>query len=61
MLGEKPENILLVMSTLKSVNGRLDPIQSSDGYTAIVDYAHTPDAPLTFAASDNCDTPSTTV
>ena len=44
MLGEKPENILLVMSTLKSVSGRLDPIQSSDGYTAIVDYAHTPDA-----------------
>lgn len=44
MLGEKPENILLVMSTLKSVSGRLDPIQSPEGYTAIVDYAHTPDA-----------------
>ena len=44
MLGEKPENILLVMSTLKSVSGRLEPISSSDGYTAIVDYAHTPDA-----------------
>lgn len=44
MLGEKPENILLVMSTLKSVSGRLEPIQSPDGYTAIVDYAHTPDA-----------------
>ncbi len=44
MLGEKPENILLVMSTLKSVNGRLDPISSEKGYTAIVDYAHTPDA-----------------
>ena len=44
MLGEKPENILLVMSTLKSVNGRLDPIRSEKGYTAIVDYAHTPDA-----------------
>ena len=44
MLGEKPENVLLVMSTLKSVSGRLDPIQSPDGYTAIVDYAHTPDA-----------------
>ncbi len=44
MLGEKPDNVLLVMSTLKSVNGRLDPIQSPDGYTAIVDYAHTPDA-----------------
>ena len=44
MLGEKPENALLVMSTLKSVSGRLDPIQSPEGYTAIVDYAHTPDA-----------------
>ena len=44
MLGEKPENLLLVMSTLKSVSGRLDPIQSPEGYTAIVDYAHTPDA-----------------
>ena len=44
MLGEEPENILLVMSTLKSVSGRLEPIQSPEGYTAIVDYAHTPDA-----------------
>ena len=44
MLGKKPEDILLVMSTLKSVSGRLEPIQSPDGYTAIVDYAHTPDA-----------------
>ena len=44
MLGEKPENVLLVMSTLKSVSGRLDPIHSPEGYTAIVDYAHTPDA-----------------
>ena len=32
------------MSTLHSVSGRLEPIQSPDGYTAIVDYAHTPDA-----------------
>ena len=44
MLGKKPEDILVVMSTLKSVSGRLEPIQSPDGYTAIVDYAHTPDA-----------------
>ena len=44
MLGKKPENILLIMSTLKSVNGRLEPIHSPEGYTAIVDYAHTPDA-----------------
>ena len=44
MLGKQPEDVLVVMSTLKSVNGRLDPIQSPDGWTAIVDYAHTPDA-----------------
>jgi len=44
MLGKKPEDILLILSTLKSVNGRLEPIHSPEGYTAIVDYAHTPDA-----------------
>ncbi|MBF1055696.1 MAG: UDP-N-acetylmuramoyl-L-alanyl-D-glutamate--2,6-diaminopimelate ligase [Prevotellaceae bacterium] len=44
MLGKQPEEILVAMSTLHSVNGRLEPIQSPDGYTAIVDYAHTPDA-----------------
>ena len=44
MLGKNPEDILVVMSTLHSVNGRLDPIRSPQGYTAIVDYAHTPDA-----------------
>ena len=44
MLGKKPEDILVILSTLKSVSGRLEPIQSPDGYTAIVDYAHTPDA-----------------
>ena len=44
MLGKKPEDILLVLSTLKSVAGRLEPIRSQDGVTAIVDYAHTPDA-----------------
>ena len=44
MLGKTPEDILVTMSTLKSVNGRLDPIRSPEGYTAIVDYAHTPDA-----------------
>jgi UDP-N-acetylmuramoyl-L-alanyl-D-glutamate--2,6-diaminopimelate ligase len=44
MLGKKAEDILLIMSSLKSVNGRLDPISSPDGWTAVVDYAHTPDA-----------------
>jgi UDP-N-acetylmuramoyl-L-alanyl-D-glutamate--2,6-diaminopimelate ligase len=44
MLGKEPQEILVVMSTLHSVNGRLEPIRSPQGYTAIVDYAHTPDA-----------------
>ncbi|UKK48800.1 UDP-N-acetylmuramoyl-L-alanyl-D-glutamate--2,6-diaminopimelate ligase [Prevotella sp. E9-3] len=44
MLGKQPEDILVVMSTLKSVAGRLEPIRSEEGVTAIVDYAHTPDA-----------------
>jgi UDP-N-acetylmuramoyl-L-alanyl-D-glutamate--2,6-diaminopimelate ligase len=44
MLGKNPEDILLIMSTLKSVAGRLEPIRSAEGVTAVVDYAHTPDA-----------------
>lgn len=44
MLGKEPEDILVVLSTLHSVSGRLEPVQSPDGCTAIVDYAHTPDA-----------------
>ena len=44
ILGKNPEDILVALSTLKSVNGRLEPMQSPEGYTAIVDYAHTPDA-----------------
>ena len=44
MLGQKPEDVLVAMSMLHSVSGRLDPVYSPEGYTAIVDYAHTPDA-----------------
>ena len=44
MLGQQPEDVLVVMSTLHSVAGRLEPIHSPEGYTAVVDYAHTPDA-----------------
>lgn len=44
MLGKQPDDILVVMSTLKSVAGRLEPIRSANGVTAVVDYAHTPDA-----------------
>ena len=44
LLGKKPEDVLLAMSTLQPVSGRFDAIRSQKGYTAIVDYAHTPDA-----------------
>ena len=44
MLGAQTDDILVVLSTLKSVSGRMEPIRSPKGYTAIVDYAHTPDA-----------------
>ena len=44
MLGRDPMEVLTVMSTLVPVNGRFDAIRAPKGYTAIVDYAHTPDA-----------------
>ncbi len=44
MLGKKPEDILLQLSVLKPVSGRFDSMRSPNGYTAIIDYAHTPDA-----------------
>ncbi|MCD8282307.1 MAG: UDP-N-acetylmuramoyl-L-alanyl-D-glutamate--2,6-diaminopimelate ligase [Prevotella sp.] len=44
LLGKQPEDILLVLSTLRSVSGRMEYIRSRDGKTAVVDYAHTPDA-----------------
>ncbi len=44
MLGKEPDDVLVTLSTLKSVAGRLEPIRSQEGVTALVDYAHTPDA-----------------
>ena len=44
MLGKKSEDVLLILSTLKPVSGRFETLHSPNGYTAIVDYAHTPDA-----------------
>ncbi len=44
MLGKQREETLIAMSTLHTVNGRMDTLQSPEGFTAIVDYAHTPDA-----------------
>ena len=44
LLGKKVEDVLVTLSTLQPVSGRFESLRSSKGYTAIVDYAHTPDA-----------------
>ena len=44
LLGRKEEEVLVGLSTLYPVAGRFESIRSPKGYTAIVDYAHTPDA-----------------
>ena len=43
-LGFEPTEVLRILSTLHAVNGRFETIRSPKGWTAIVDYAHTPDA-----------------
>ena len=43
-LGFEKMEILRVLSTLRPVNGRFETISSAKGWTAIIDYAHTPDA-----------------
>ena len=43
-LGKDPEEVLRVLSTLKPVSGRFETLHSPEGFSAIVDYAHTPDA-----------------
>jgi UDP-N-acetylmuramoyl-L-alanyl-D-glutamate--2,6-diaminopimelate ligase len=44
LLGKDPEEVLLVLSMLKPVSGRLEFMRSPNGFLSIVDYAHTPDA-----------------
>lgn len=44
MLGVSPQETLVTLSAQKPVNGRFETIRSAEGVTAIVDYAHTPDA-----------------
>ena len=44
LLGKKEEEVLVALSTLHPVSGRFEAIRSPQGFTAIVDYAHTPDA-----------------
>ena len=43
-LGFEKMEVLRILSTLTPVNGRFETIRSPKGWTAIVDYAHTPDA-----------------
>ena len=44
LLGKGEEEVLVALSTLHPVAGRFEALRSPSGYTAIVDYAHTPDA-----------------
>ena len=44
LLGLEKLETLTIISELKSVSGRFEYVISEDGITAIIDYAHTPDA-----------------
>ncbi len=44
LLGENPEKVLIALSRLVPVSGRFQTLHAPQKYTAIVDYAHTPDA-----------------
>lgn len=43
-LGQEPLEVLRIISELKHVAGRFEHLRSPNGRTAIIDYAHTPDA-----------------
>lgn len=44
LLGENPDKVLVELSRLVPVSGRFQTLHAPQKYTAIVDYAHTPDA-----------------
>lgn len=44
LLGKDPDKVLTVLSLLKGAPGRFEQVNSDANITAIVDYAHTPDA-----------------
>jgi UDP-N-acetylmuramoyl-L-alanyl-D-glutamate--2,6-diaminopimelate ligase len=46
LLGQDKEETLRVLSSLDTVEGRFQYLSSDEGVTAIIDYAHTPDAIL---------------
>lgn len=44
MMGVTQQEALIEISAMKPVNGRFETIRSDKGVTAVIDYAHTPDA-----------------
>jgi UDP-N-acetylmuramoyl-L-alanyl-D-glutamate--2,6-diaminopimelate ligase len=44
LLGQDEMEVLRIISSLSSVSGRFETLRAPQGFTAIVDYAHTPDA-----------------
>ncbi|MBC7390110.1 MAG: UDP-N-acetylmuramoyl-L-alanyl-D-glutamate--2,6-diaminopimelate ligase, partial [Opitutaceae bacterium] len=44
LLGEEPDEVLAKLSALEGARGRFEQFISKDKITAIIDYAHTPDA-----------------
>lgn len=52
-MGVEPEEAATALSVMTPVNGRFEAIRSREGVTAIVDYAHTPDALVNVLATIN--------
>ena len=46
LLGIPSDEAMVALSSLRPVAGRFQPFRSANGVTAIVDYAHTPDAQI---------------
>jgi UDP-N-acetylmuramoyl-L-alanyl-D-glutamate--2,6-diaminopimelate ligase len=44
LLGEDPETVLMKLSSLRGAIGRFELVMPGSKFTAIIDYAHTPDA-----------------
>lgn len=53
LCGLKQEEILVGLSKLKAANGRFETYRLKNGVTAIIDYAHTPDALLNVISTIN--------
>jgi UDP-N-acetylmuramoyl-L-alanyl-D-glutamate--2,6-diaminopimelate ligase len=44
LLQQDKEKVLTILSSMETVEGRFQYLQSANGVTAVIDYAHTPDA-----------------